>query len=183
MEHEQRNGLALPVGVANRADVGRLIRDTEALDNYIRQWAIKNDGTQFIMPRVSRLFNEIISTNKLNVLQSSDRKALMQFLSEIKAEAPVLHMSFTSDPSPVFTTKLMTWLRNEIHPHVLIQIGLQPNMGAGCILRTTNKYFDFSLRKQFADEKDNLLQLIHHVNEAPAEVPQPAPAGPQEIPA
>ena len=51
----------------------------------------------------------------------------------------------------------MTWLRREIHPLVLMTVGLQPNIGAGCIVRTTNKYFDFSLRQDFANKRD-LLQ-------------------------
>ena len=62
-------------------------------------------------------------------------------------------MSFSADPSVTFLTKLMTWLRQEIHPQVLLTVGLQPTIGAGCILRTTNRYFDFSLRQDFANKR------------------------------
>ena len=74
-----------------------------------------------------------------------------------------MHISFSADPSPLFTQKLITWLRAELHPLVLIQIGIQPNMGAGCVVRTTNKYFDFSLRSRFKEKGAVLTQLLQGV--------------------
>jgi len=37
---------------------------------------------------------------------------------------------------------------------------LQPTIAAGCIVRTTNKYFDFSLRQDFTDKRELLLKQI-----------------------
>jgi F0F1-type ATP synthase delta subunit len=53
---------------------------------------------------------------------------------------------------------------------VLVQIGLQPNLGAGCVVRTTNKYFDMSLRTKFFDSRDKLRAVL----KAPAAEPAPA---------
>jgi hypothetical protein len=99
-----------------------------------------------------------------------------------------MHISFSADPSPVFTDKLMTWLRREIHPFVLLTVGLQPNIGAGCIVRTTNKQFDLSLRQDFKAKRDLLLEQLTKAAPAAAQaaaatappaVPPPAPeAGP-----
>jgi F0F1-type ATP synthase delta subunit len=69
-------------------------------------------------------------------------------------------MSFSADPSPQFTQKLAAWLRQEIHPFVLLQVGLQPNIGAGCVVRTTNKYFDFSLRERFKSKRPLLMEKL-----------------------
>jgi hypothetical protein len=91
------------------------------------------------------------------MLHAEDRQRLQQFLVDIKERSPVIHVSFSADPSPLFAEKLVTWLRREIHPLLLLNIGLQPNIGAGCILRTTNKYFDFSLKQDFANKR-NLLR-------------------------
>ena len=71
-----------------------------------------------------------------------------------------MHISFSADPSPLFTQKLIAWLRSEIHPLVLLQIGLQPNMGAGCVVRTSNKYFDFSLRDRFKSKGEMLAKIM-----------------------
>ncbi|HYH36035.1 MAG TPA: hypothetical protein VD706_00875, partial [Candidatus Saccharimonadales bacterium] len=91
-----------------------------------------------------------------------------------KQRSPVLHISFSADPSPTFTEKLMTWLREEIHPLVLLSVGLQPTIGAGCIVRTTNKQFDLSLREDFLKKRELLLSQLRSAPAAPAETPEKA---------
>lgn len=160
MEHKQPSELLLPVGVASKVDAGRLLREAEAVDEFLRQGAIRQGGTPVTMPKMSKLFEELVSINKLNVLQAPDRAKLKQLLEYVKAKSPVMHMSFSADPPPQFMVRLVTWLRSEIHPHVLVQVGLQPSIGAGCILRTSNKQFDFSLRQRFLGHKADLVNLI-----------------------
>jgi len=152
--------MVLPLGVVGKIDVGRLLREVEGLENFMRQSAIRQPGASQKPPRTSRMLDEIIQTNKLNVLIEADRARLLSFLVQVKAKAPVLHMSFSADPSPLFLQRLMTWLRQEIHPLVLLQVGLQPNIGAGCVLRTTNMYFDFSLKQRFSQKRDVLADKI-----------------------
>lgn len=152
--------LQLPLGVVTKVDASRLLREIEALDNFLHQAAIRQPGTAVSLPRTSRLFEEITTANKLNVLHEDERKQLAVFLHQVRDSAPILHMSFSSDPSPIFTQKLISWLRSELHPLVLLQIGLQPNIGAGCVVRTTNKYFDFSLRSRFKQNTDVLAKMI-----------------------
>lgn len=158
---EQDNSiLILPLGVAGRMDVGRLIREMEALDNFLEQAAVRKPGTAMQMPKTSKLLDEMLEHNKLNGLVEQDRKRLMNFLMIVRAKAPIIHMSFSADPSPLFTQKLIAWLRENVHPFVLLQVGLQPNIGAGCIVRTTNKYFDLSLRQHFAKQQALLMAKI-----------------------
>ena len=152
--------LQLPVTVASRVDVGRLLRETESVASFMDQASIREPGKALKLPRTSRLFDEITTNNHLNVLQQHDRERLTLFLQEIKAHSPVLHISFSADPSPLFVQRLLTWLRAEIHPVLLLQIGLQPNIGAGCVVRTTNKYFDFSLRTRFKETSPQLAALL-----------------------
>lgn len=152
--------LALPVGIVTPVDINRLLREVRILDEFLRQAAIRQPGSSAPLPRVSRSLDDMLNTNKLNALLEPDRKRLEEFLASIKTQAPILHMSFSADPSPIFTQKLMTWLRREIHPLVLLQIGLQTNIGAGCIVMTTNKYFDFSLRKHLQQQIEVLVQQL-----------------------
>lgn len=154
------NILQLPIGVVSMVDVGRLLREVEAIDNFLNQAVIREPGMAVKLPKTSRLFDETAQVNKLNLLHEDDRQHLQEFLKEVRQHAPVLHISFSADPSPMFTQKLITWLRSEIHPLVLLQVGLQPNMGAGCVVRTTNKYFDFSLRSRFKVKGPELAQLM-----------------------
>jgi len=152
--------VGLPTFVTSPADVGRLIREVEAIDDHLLQLGLRHPGSEVKMPKTSQLMDQTISLNKLNLLVADDRKSLAEFLSLVKKEAPTLHVSFSADPSPVFIEKLMAWLRREIHPAILITIGLRPNIGAGCIIRTTNKYFDLSLKQSFAKKREMLQQAI-----------------------
>jgi F0F1-type ATP synthase delta subunit len=161
MEHKAAEpAMVLPIAVVGRVDIGRLQRETEALLNFIQQSAIRQPGTQPKLPKTSRLLDEVIQNNKINILEENDCKQLLKFLQHVYRHAPVIHISFGADPSAMFTQKIVTWLRVEVNPLVLLQIGLQPNIGAGCIVRTTNKYFDFSLRHRFEEKKSVLSAAL-----------------------
>jgi hypothetical protein len=157
--------LVLPTTVVDRVDVGRLLREVEDLDEFLVQAAIREPGTKVKLPRISRLFEELLASNNLNALVEGDRKRLKSFLMAVRKQAPVLHMSFSADPSPLFTQRLINWLRREIHPLILLHIGLQPGIGAGCILRTPNKQFDFSLRNQFLKTHQQLVDRLEAVRQ------------------
>lgn len=162
MEHkavrtETAPKIVLPAAVAGPVDVARLIRELEGIEDSLLQLSLRTAGSPTKIPKTSYLLEKTIQLNKLNLLQKPDRKALGQYLTAVHDTAPVLHISFGADPSPAFIEKLMTWLRREIHPEALLTIGLQPALGAGCILRTTNKYFDLSLRQTFVDQRTLLI--------------------------
>ena len=160
MAHEAKNTLGLPVSIVSRTDVGRLHRELKTLDEFLQQAAIRQPGTATKLPRTSRLMDEFLQINKLNALVEDDRKGALAFLDFAYKHAPVIHMSFNADPSPLFSQRLITWMRDEIHPQVLIQSGLQPSIGAGCTVRVASKHFDFSLREHFKSKREILIQQI-----------------------
>ncbi|HVX56561.1 MAG TPA: hypothetical protein VHA37_02410, partial [Candidatus Saccharimonadales bacterium] len=164
--------LKLPVAAGSPAEVGRLARELELLDDALLQLGLRSGGTEVKMPKTSHLMDLTIQENKLNLLHQEDREQLRAFLETVKEHSPVLHVSFNADPPPNFTEELVTWLRREIHPTLLLTIGLQPNIGAGCIVRSTNKYFDFSLRSYFDEKRDVLVEKLA----VPPTAPPPAPA-------
>ncbi len=180
-EPTQQTQLQLPMGLVTRADAGRLAQEAEAIDNFLRQATVRTPGTNVQLPKTSRLFDETVTTNKLNLLVEADRQRLYQFLQTVRATAPILHISFNTDPSPVFLQGLITWIRQQMHPYLLLQIGLHPSIGAGCVVRSTNKYFDFSLRQRFADQRELLISKLtanDKVSKAtaqPVAVEKPAP--------
>lgn len=152
--------VGLPIVVASPVDLGRLIREAESIDNALTQDALRTGAESSILPKLSELLQQTVEMNKLNLLHDKDRKLLNQFLVSIRDRAPRMHMSFSADPSPQFSAKLTSWLRENIHPLVLITIGLQPNIGAGAVIRTTNKYFDFSLGKELAKNRKLLMEQL-----------------------
>lgn len=158
MAHKEKQLVGLPLLAARPVDIGRLLRELELIDG-VASRAKLADEDNLKLPKTSQLMDKVIELNQLDMTKSTDRELLLDLL-KLSKKAPVLHISFNSDPSPVFIEKLMDWLRREIHPLILITIGLQPSIGAGCIVRSTNKYFDFSLRKDLIGKSELLLSKI-----------------------
>jgi F0F1-type ATP synthase delta subunit len=161
----------LPPSLVTPSDISRLLSELEVIeDKMLQQKARKSDDAKSL-PTLSKRLESVVDLNKFDLLQPEDRQALKAFLLDIKQKAPLLHISFSSEPSTTFLDKLVVWLRREINPHVLLSIGLQPAIGAGCIVRTTNKYFDLSLRQTFIAKRPLLLEQIVPA----AAVPETAP--------
>ena len=150
----------LPLLAVSPADINRLSRELQMIDTALLELSVRENGAAAKMPRTSQLMDRLIELNGLNLLHKGDRALLRQFLRAVIKQAPVMHMSFSADPSAAFLEKLVTWLRREIHPQLLLTIGLQPTLGAGCIIRTANRQFDFSLRQDFAGKRNLLLDKL-----------------------
>ncbi len=152
--------LELPTLIFGSVEVRRLQRELESLDDYLQQSSIREAGKQPQLPKTSRLLDALASNNNLNLLLDADRSKLHNFLSKVETKAPTIHISFAADPSSAFTAKIVAWLRTNIHPYALLDLGLQPSIAAGCIVRTSNKAFDFSLRNHFHNKRQMLIDAI-----------------------
>lgn len=175
--------LKLPTLVFGVVEVRRLLRELELLDEFMRQSSIREPGRPVTLPRVSRVLDALAMDNGRNLLQDEDRHELHEYLKHIESTAPSIHISFASDPSSAFIAKLVTWLRNNIHPATLLQTGLQPSIAAGCVVRTPNKLFDMSLRQNLAGQRAKLIEALDVTDSprpaaaaAPVEAPQAVPA-------
>ncbi len=150
----------LPNIITGRTEVGRLLREMNEIDDYMVQQEVKQTSQPASLPVLSRLLNEVVQTNDLTLLDKATREALRKNLTIIRDKAPLIHISFAVDPPTNFIHKIVKWLREEIHPLTLVQIGLQPGIAVGCIVRTTNHYFDLSLRESFKSQRPMLLKAI-----------------------
>lgn len=157
----QQTTVHVPSLIVTPADVSRLRREVTALDNYLEQQAIRTPGQpQAYLPKTSRMLEELATANRLNLLDKHIREQLVAFLAEVATHAPVIHISFASDPSSAFLQRIVQWFRQNVHPAILVRVGLQPTIAAGCVLRTTNKYFDLSLRQTLKQHQSELLAAI-----------------------
>jgi F0F1-type ATP synthase delta subunit len=149
--------LQIPSSLVSRVEAGRLARELETLDESIQELSHRRHNED-VAP--SPLMQALVELNKLDLKDAKQRQRLAAFLKELKVAAPVVHMSFAAEPQVAFTTKIITWLRREVHPLVLLDIGLQPSIGAGCIIRTNSKYFDCSVRQHLITNRPKLLELM-----------------------
>ena len=150
----------LPLSVVGKVELRRVEREAKQVDDFLSQAVLKGSIDKQAMPASSRMLDELVKANNLDLLNPADRKLLINSLEVVKSKAPAVHISFAADPPQAALEKIITWLRREIHPVLLLQIGLQPTIAAGCILRTPNKVFDFSLQKYFSTNKDLLISKL-----------------------
>lgn len=163
----ERKTLVLSSLVIGTSDVVRLKREVEALDDYLHQASLRKAGDEIVkLPKTSRVMDEFAATNSLNLLQPESRKQALDFLHLAHTKAPVVHMSFAAEPSAAFMQKLALWWRQNIDLNILLEVGLQPNIAIGCIVRTSNKQYDFSLRQHFIANRDKLIEQLKVGNKA-----------------
>lgn len=144
----------LPLAVVGPADVNRLQLELEMLEDHLRQ--LGQTGQPVKLPKLSRMLDSLAEYNEADLLQQTERDRLTAFLAALQEHAPRIHISFATEPSSDFTQKVLQWLRENISSYILLQMGLQPTIAAGCVVRTTNKIFDMSLR-QYLDNNRHLL--------------------------
>ena len=156
-----RDQFSVPLRVVSQGDAMRLKRELAVLSDFVQQAELRQPGTVLkTLPKTSASLNDFTQDNELNLLKAEDRDAANNFLTHLTEQAPVVHISFASEPSASFMHKIAAWFREQIDPLVLINVGLEPSIAAGFTLRTLNHYHDFSLRQQFSDRRDLLLNGI-----------------------
>lgn len=160
----RRNTFMLPLGLVGPADVNRLVRECLTLSELL-------DAARRPAPPIASesALGQLLRQYRLSPASARDLEQVARRLDVLRQKAPLIHIAFGAEPSARFINSLLTWLRQELHPQLLLQIGLQPNMGAGCVVHTTNRYFDFSLRQRFDDRR---AQLIAMIKEAPQSLPR-----------
>jgi len=160
---EQKQNTAvfqLPNNLTGLVDLSRLIRELEELDDFMYQTSIREPGSAMRLPRMSKLLDEIAINNHYSLLDSDQRKKLLKALKTIEEHASVIHISFAVDPTTNFMKKIVTWMRENFDRYVMVEVGLQPTISVGCVVRTNNKIFDMSLRNRFSEHRDVLVKKI-----------------------
>lgn len=150
----------LPDNVVTVGDLARAKIELESLADFLVQSRVRKPGQAITMPRVSTRLEAISQAARLKLTSPSDIETLQKELSDLKKSAPQVHISFSAEPSDAFLTKLIQWFRANIHPQILLTIGLQPSIAAGFILRTPSRVYDSSLRKHFTDKKPLLIEAL-----------------------
>ncbi len=154
----------LPPTIVSRGDLGKTIREIEAINDYFHQEGLRGRKDQ-PLPTLSLGLDSMAKVNGLNMIHAEDRERLHGFLNRIKSKSPTVHMSFPSEAGDDFKAKLLDWFRTNIHPHILLNIGLQPELAAGCTVRTSNKFFDFSFRARFEKSKTKLMTALEKLDD------------------
>ena len=157
---KQNSSIKLPDRLVTSVDLSRVARELKQLDDWLTQANLRSGGQPVNAPKTSATLEELASINNVSLLEKAHREQLINVLSAFIEHAPKIHMSFAVEPSANFLNKMIVWLRKNVNPVVLLEVGLQPTITAGCSVRTTNKVFDMSLRNRFVDSRPMLVKSI-----------------------
>lgn len=164
MSDQQTTNITFPDRLVGLVELSRVIRELEMLNESLHQASIRTPGSKpASLPKTSKLLDETAELNKVSLLDGTQREQLLALLKACHEHAPKIHISFAGEPTAKFTSSLVNWMRQNISPIVLVQIGLQPTIIAGCVVRTTNKQFDMSLKKRFIESRPILVQKLSEV--------------------
>lgn len=151
----------LPPAIMSPSDIARMQRNLESFNDARKEAELRSrSGVVVDEVQPSALLRIMAQTNDCDLNIASHRDALLTELTRIVKEAPTVTISFAVDPPNQVMSKLVAWLRDNVHPQVLVRIGLQPNIAAGCIVRTPSKEYDFSLRSRFAEQRPLLIRRL-----------------------
>jgi len=150
----------LPDNLISFVDLSRVRRELAALDDSFYQAGLRKAGQPTQLSRSSRTLEDLASANQVSLLDAAHRAQLIATLDAFDKQAQQIHMSFAAEPSAKFVSHIIVWLRQNIHSLILLEIGLQPSLAAGCMVRTNNKMIDMSLRHRFFENRHLLDQKI-----------------------
>lgn len=155
-------GLALPSNVVSKGDISRLVSEVERVDDELTTQDVRSKAgaDDMIQPVISDQLTLFLRQNQLSLESSHDRSELISRLRELKNKVPVLHMTFAVEADRESLQELVGWIRAEIHPEAVIEVGLQPALVAGVYLRTPNHVHDLSLRGLLDGRHDILTQQL-----------------------
>jgi hypothetical protein len=166
MADQSKGQIVLPERLVSSVDLSRTIRELEALDESLRQAELRKPGEPTKLSRSSVTLEEMAKLNNIALTDGVQRQQMLAVLKAFYQNAPRIHMSFAAEPSANFVRKILVWMRSNLSPIIVLEIGLQPTLAAGCMIRTTNKMFDMSLRHRFADNRYILVEKITEIGAA-----------------
>jgi F0F1-type ATP synthase delta subunit len=162
---ETNDKFTLPESLISPSDLSKAIRELENIDDFLRQAKARAPGNPVTLPKTSQVLTDISETNKISLLDETQRNQLREKLNLLLDNPAKIHISFAATPSASFLRDIVAWLRQNVHRSAMVEVGLQPSIAAGCIVRTKNKVFDLSLRKRFTMNRQMLSAALEKTNE------------------
>ncbi len=154
--------LSLPPSVVSKADVARLSVELERIDNDLSTNTVRGKigAAAQEVPPMSRQLADFVLENKLDINAATLRTQLIKQVNSMKDTLPIIHMTFASEADRESLGQLALWLRQEVHPQAVIDVGLQPGLVAGVYVRTANRVFDLSLKGALKGGRDILTNEL-----------------------
>ena len=91
-----------------------------------------------------------------------DVVALVKELGSIRRQAPVAHLTFPVSPPEHTLETMADWFRSNVHPNALLTVSVDRTLLGGMVVRTTDKYFDFSFSTALGANRNLIPKAVRH---------------------
>ena len=163
-KHDEHDYTAfkLPASVISRVDVSRLVREFEALDNALTSKAVreKANASELEMPAQTPQLTAFLDANPVVLENAKDREDYIKQLRLLKKNVHVMNMTFAVVADAESLQQLSAWIRDAIHPQIVLEAHLQPALVAGAYIRSQNHVFDFSVRNALKAKRGELKKEL-----------------------
>lgn len=89
------------------------------------------------------------------------RKMLVEQVEKIVEDSEKVTISLAQAPDSEFLTELVSWLRSNVKPYLVLDVQIDPMLIGGLVLRTREHIYDWSLRRQLNTTKPKLTELLY----------------------
>ena len=151
--------IKLPISLNSRHDVNMVCQELRGIIDVAEQNNLRQTSSA-TLPEISGLLKELATENNVNLASTDESQKLLKLIELVRDKAVQIHVSFAAEPPVDIMKKLIVWFRSEINPKTIINVGLQPSIAAGVVVRTPNKLFDFSLRQHLISNQDKLKAAL-----------------------
>ncbi len=151
--------VALPESVVTKADLSRLIREVEEYSEAAYQAEVRGGtapSAHYASPALQLLAHRQEDT--LNSRQA--RHKLLDQLRALQGGAIPVHVAFASQPSIKALQQLVVWFRKNVDPTIVVQVEVDPSIIGGCVVRTTNRVFTFTLAEALRSSQAALAKEV-----------------------
>jgi F0F1-type ATP synthase delta subunit len=157
--------LKLPIFLTSKKDLLKLRREVERLSESVLQQRVAKSkaGVNRQLYDPSHELKEFLAHNNIDYAEENLKK-IGEILKDVYDNALQIRLSFASEPDQRSLEKLIEWFRNNTTPAIFIQVGIQPMITGGVVLRTRNKRYDFSLRSALLRNSEKLMETIRNVS-------------------
>tara|TARA_Y100001970_G_scaffold250241_1_gene321816 strand:- start:256 stop:738 length:483 start_codon:yes stop_codon:yes gene_type:complete len=151
--------VALPESVVTKADLSRLIREVEEYSEVAYQAEVRGSTAPSVHYASPAL--QFLARQQEGILNSRQaRHTLLDQLHTLQGVVIPVHVGFASQPSIKALQQLVVWFRKNVDPSIVVQVGVDPSIIGGCVVRTTNRVFTFTLAEALRSSQTALAKEV-----------------------
>lgn len=152
----------LPSELYSQAQLGAVLAELRQYGGLLRDRAVRQKVTQVDepAPELSDLTAKALRANRVVSADSAAVEVLLYELENMRPHIPVAHIMLAAIPSDVVRSQLMAWLREQIHPQLLVSLAARPDIGGGIVLQVGSRRYDLSYRTQLLQNKPHIIEVL-----------------------